>query len=93
MALVAVAGVAFAVRWAARRRGWTRPRFSVRLRLRVPSAARLAIAVLLFVLVAGAAIVVRSNAPAQSQADALAANPYLDPGTPVSSMAFRFHAV
>ena len=79
--------------WAARRRGWARPRSSVRLRLRLPSIARLAIpggAVLLIVLVAGAVIVVRSNAPAQSQADALAANPYLDPGTPVSGVAADF---
>ena len=91
LALVAVAAIAFTVRWAARRRGWARPGLSVRLRLRMPSVARLSIAVLLlFLVVAGAAIVVRSNAPAQSQADALAANPYLDPGTPVSSVAADF---
>ena len=94
LGLVAIAGVAFAVRWAARRRGSTRPGPSaVHLRLRLPSIARLAIpggAVLLIVLVAGAVIVVRSNAPAQSQADALAANPYLDPGTPVSAVAADF---
>jgi len=95
LALVAVAGVAFGVRWLARRRGWARPRVSFELRLRLPSssAARLAIpggAVLLFVLVVGAVILVRSNAPAQSQADALAANPYLDPGTPVSGVAPDF---
>ncbi len=40
--------------------------------------------------VAGAVIVARSNAPAQSQADALATNPYLDPGTPVSRIAPDF---
>jgi cytochrome oxidase Cu insertion factor (SCO1/SenC/PrrC family)/thiol-disulfide isomerase/thioredoxin len=92
LALVAVAGVAFAVRWAGRRRGWGRPRLSVRSRLRLPSIARLAIpgGALLIVLVAGAVIVVRSNAPAHSQADALAANPYLDPGTPVSGVAPDF---
>ena len=94
LALVALAGVAFAVRWAARRRGWTRPRLSsIDLRSKLPSTARLAIpggAALLIVLVAGAAILVRSNAPAQSQADALAANPYLDPGTPVSGVASDF---
>ena len=94
LGLVAIAGVAFAVRWAARRRGWTRPGPSaVILRLRLPSIARLAIpggAALLIVLVAGAAILVRSNAPARSQADALAANPYLDPGTPVSGAAPDF---
>ncbi|MFZ0970632.1 MAG: redoxin domain-containing protein [Solirubrobacteraceae bacterium] len=93
LALLAVAAVVFAVRWAARRRGWARPRVSVRLRLRLPSFARVAVpggAVLLIVLVAGAVIVVRSNSPAQSQADALAANPYLDPGTPVSGVAADF---
>ena len=90
LALAVVAAVAFAVRWAARRRGWSRPRLSVHLRLRVPSVARLAIAVVLFVVVAGAVIVARSNAPAQSQADALATNPYLDPGTPVSRIAPDF---
>ncbi len=93
LALVAVAGVASTVRWTARRRGWARPRFALHLRLGPPLAARLAIpggAVLLFVLVVGVVVVVRSNAPAQSQADALAANPYLDPGTPVSGAAPDF---
>ena len=95
LALAGIAGVAFAVRWMARRRGWAQPRLSGRLWLRLPSpsVARLAIpggAVLLFVLVVGVVIVVRSNAPAQSQADALAANPYLDPGTPVSGTAPDF---
>ena len=95
LALVGVAGVAFAVRRTMRRRGWARPRSSIRLRWRLPppSAARLAIpggAVLLIGLVAGAVVLVRSNAPAQSLADALAANPYLDPGTPVSGVASDF---
>ncbi len=45
---------------------------------------------MLITLVAGAVIVVRSNSPAQSQAEALAANPYLDPGTPVSGVASDF---
>ena len=93
LALVAVAGIAFAVRWVGRRRGWARGHVLDGLRVWLPSVARLAIpggAVLLIVLVAGAVIVVRSNSPAQSQADALAANPYLDPGTPVSSMALDF---
>ena len=95
LALVAVGGVALAVRRIARRRGWARPRLPVRLRPRLPSlsVARLAIpggAVLLIGLVTSAVILVRSNAPAQSQADALAANPYLDPGTPVSGVASDF---
>ena len=95
LALVAVAGVAFAVRWLARRRGWPWPRLSLHFRLRLPSpsTARLAIpggAVLLFVLVMGAVIVVRSNSLAPSQSNAVAANPYLDPGTPVSGTAPDF---
>ena len=95
LALVAIAGIAFVVVRMARRRGWTRPRFSLHLRLRPSgaSAARLAIpgsAAVLFLFVTGAIIVVRSNAPAQSQADALAANPYLDPGTPVHGAASDF---
>jgi cytochrome oxidase Cu insertion factor (SCO1/SenC/PrrC family)/thiol-disulfide isomerase/thioredoxin len=95
LALVAIAGIAFVASRTPRRRGWTPPRFWLDLRLRTPSAsaARLAIpgsAVVLFVFVAGAIILVRSNAPAQSQADALAANPYLDPGTPVHGAAADF---
>jgi cytochrome oxidase Cu insertion factor (SCO1/SenC/PrrC family)/thiol-disulfide isomerase/thioredoxin len=45
---------------------------------------------LLVALAAAVVIVVRSNTPAESQADALAANPYLDPGTPVSGVAPGF---
>jgi cytochrome oxidase Cu insertion factor (SCO1/SenC/PrrC family)/thiol-disulfide isomerase/thioredoxin len=92
LALVAAAAVAFAVRLMARRRGWARPRFSVP-RVKLPSIARLAIpagAALLIALVAALAILVRSRAPAQSQTDALAANPYLDPGTPVHGTASDF---
>ena len=61
--------------------------------MKLPSIARLAIpagAALLIALVAGLAILVRSSAPAQSQAEALAANPYLDPGTPVHGTASDF---
>jgi cytochrome oxidase Cu insertion factor (SCO1/SenC/PrrC family)/thiol-disulfide isomerase/thioredoxin len=93
LALVAVAGVASGVRWMARGRGWARPRFPVGLRVRLPSVAGLVIpggAVLLLVVVAGAVSVVRSNAPARSQAAALAVNPFLDPGTPVSGAAADF---
>ena len=81
LALVAFAGMASGVRWMARRRGWARPRFPVGLRVRLPSVAVVIPggAVLLLVVVAGAVIVVRSNAPARSQAAALAVNPFLDP--------------
>ena len=92
LALVATAALAFAVRRTARRRGRPPPRLSVP-RLKLPSIARLAIpagAALLIALVAGLAILVRSRAPAQSQTEALAANPYLDPGTPVHGTASDF---
>ena len=92
LALAGIAGVAFAIARTARRRGWARPRLSIP-RLTPPSIVRLAIpggAVLLIVLVAGAATLVRSSAPAQTQPDALAANPYLDPGTPVHAVASNF---
>lgn len=95
LALAAIGGIVFAVARTARRRGWARPRFSVHLRLPVPlpSTARVVIpggAVLLIVLVAGVAILVRPSAPARSQTDALATNPYLDPGTPVHGVASDF---
>jgi len=95
LALMGVAGATFAVRWTMRRRGWAWPRWPARSRWRVPSPSvvRLAIpggAVVLIGLVAGAVVLVRSSAPAQSQADALAANPYLDPGTPVHGVASDF---
>jgi cytochrome oxidase Cu insertion factor (SCO1/SenC/PrrC family)/thiol-disulfide isomerase/thioredoxin len=92
LALVATVGVAFALRRTAARRGWARPRLSAP-PLKLPSTARLAIpagAALLIVLVAGLAVLVRSRAPAQSQTAALAANPYLDPGTPVHGTASDF---
>ena len=92
LVLVAIAGVAFAITRTARRRDWARPRLS-RPRSKLPSIAWLAIpggGVLLIALVAAAAILVRSNTPAQFQTDALAANPYLDPGTPVHGTASGF---
>jgi cytochrome c biogenesis protein CcmG/thiol:disulfide interchange protein DsbE len=93
LALLALTAIAVTVGSMARRRGWAPRRLSVHRRLRMPSLTRVAIpggAVLLFVLVVGAVILVRSNSPAQSQADALAQNPYLDPGTPVSGPASDF---
>jgi len=94
LTLVALAAIVFAGHRLIRRLGWTRPRLSGRSRARLRSAGRLlaipGAAVLLVVAAAAAVIVVRSNAPAESQADALAANPYLDPGTPVSGTAPDF---
>ena len=94
LALVALAAIVFAFRRTVRRRPWPRPRLSSRWRARLKSGSRwlaiLGAALLLIAVAAAAAIVVRSNAPAQSQADALAANPDLDPGTPVSGVAPDF---
>jgi cytochrome oxidase Cu insertion factor (SCO1/SenC/PrrC family) len=94
LALVAIAGIAFAVNGLARRRGWHRPQFPGRWRLRLSARGRrLAIpggAMLLVVLAATVAVLVRSITSATSQADALATNPDLDPGTPVSGVAPDF---
>jgi cytochrome oxidase Cu insertion factor (SCO1/SenC/PrrC family)/thiol-disulfide isomerase/thioredoxin len=94
LALVAITGVAFAVYGLVRRRGWHRPRLSWRWRFRLSATGRrFAIpggALLLVVLAAFVVMVVRSNGPATSQAEALATNPDLDPGTPVSGVAPDF---
>ncbi len=94
LVLVAIAGIAFAVYRFVRRRDWHRPRLSWRWRLRLSARSRrLAIAGGALLLVVGAATLValvRSNTSATSQADALATNPDLDPGTPVSGSAPEF---
>ncbi|HEY1520817.1 MAG TPA: redoxin domain-containing protein [Solirubrobacteraceae bacterium] len=94
LALLAIAGVAFAVCRFVRRRGWHRPRFSWRRLLRLSARGRrFAVpgGALLFVVVAATLVILaRSNTSATSQADALAANPDLDPGTPVSGVAPDF---
>jgi cytochrome oxidase Cu insertion factor (SCO1/SenC/PrrC family)/thiol-disulfide isomerase/thioredoxin len=94
LALVAVVLIVLAARRTARRYGWPRPRFPRRLRARLsisPRQLAVAGAALLLVMIGAAAgVVVRSNGPAESQADALAANPDLDPGTPVSGVAPDF---
>ena len=93
LALVAIAGVGVAL-LRLLRRDWRRPRLSGRWRLRLPaSGRRFAIPGGTLLLVALAAIVVivaRSNGPATSQAEALATNPHLDPGTPISGVAPDF---
>ena len=92
-ALVAIAVVALSVRVLVRRRGWPRPRLSPGPRLRLPAGRlRLATAgtVLLVVLGITLVILARSNSAGTSQADALATNPDLDPGTPVSGVAPDF---
>jgi cytochrome oxidase Cu insertion factor (SCO1/SenC/PrrC family)/thiol-disulfide isomerase/thioredoxin len=94
LALLALAGIVLVLRRTVDRGGWPRPRLTRRLRSRPrPSGLWLAIpglALLLIALSAAAVIVVRSNTPAVSQPAALAANPYLDPGTPVSGVAPDF---
>jgi cytochrome oxidase Cu insertion factor (SCO1/SenC/PrrC family)/thiol-disulfide isomerase/thioredoxin len=93
LTLVALATIVLAVRRTVGRHGWPRRlsagaraplRFSGRW-LAIPGAALSLVAV-----TAALVIVVRSSGPAESQADALAANPYLDPGTPVSGVAPDF---
>jgi cytochrome c biogenesis protein CcmG/thiol:disulfide interchange protein DsbE len=93
LALVLIAGVAFGVRTLVRRRGWSAPRVTLRGGLRLPAGRlRLATAatVLLVVLAVTLVILARSNSTSTSQADALATNPDLDPGTPVSGVAPDF---
>src|ERR1700733_15615285 len=93
LALVVIAGVAFGVRTLVRRRGWSAPRLTLRRGLRLPAGRlRLATAatVLLVVLAVTLVILARSNSTSTSQADALATNPDLDPGTPVSGVAPDF---
>jgi cytochrome oxidase Cu insertion factor (SCO1/SenC/PrrC family)/thiol-disulfide isomerase/thioredoxin len=93
LGLVAIAVVALSVRALARRRGWSRPRLSPGPRLRLPAGRlRLATAgtVLLVALGITLVILARSNSAGTSQADALATNPDLDPGTPVSRVAPDF---
>ena len=96
LSLVALVGIVLAVPRTVGRHRWPRPgvprRLRARLRLRgrllaLPGAALLAIA-----LAAVAVIVGRSSGPGESQADALAKNPYLDPGTPPVGRGARFHA-
>jgi cytochrome oxidase Cu insertion factor (SCO1/SenC/PrrC family)/thiol-disulfide isomerase/thioredoxin len=94
LALLALAGIVLVLRRTVGRSGWPRPRLTRRLRARPrPSGLWLAIpgvALLLVALPAAAVIVMRSNTPAVSPTAALAANPYLDPGTPVSGVAPDF---
>ena len=93
LALVVIAVVALSVRALVRRRGWSRPGLSPGPRLRLPAGRlRLATAgtVLLVALGITLVILARSNSAGTSQADALATNPDLDPGTPVSGVAPDF---
>ncbi|MBV9604804.1 MAG: redoxin domain-containing protein [Solirubrobacterales bacterium] len=67
-----------------RRRGW-RARLASRRRLTIPGGGILVAAVVVVGVIA-----VRSNAPTDSAAQALAANPYLDPGTSLAGQAPDF---
>ena len=94
LSLVALVGIVLAVYRTVGRHRWLRLRVPRRLRARLRLRGRLlalpGAALLLVALAAVAVIVVRSSGPAESQADALAKNPYLDPGTPVSGAAPDF---
>ena len=94
LSLVALVGIGLAVNRTVGRHRWPRPRVPrrllARLRLRGRLLALPGAALLLVTLAAVALIVGRSSGPAESQADALAKNPYLDPGTPVSGSAPDF---
>ncbi len=94
LVLIALVVLAFGVRRALGQRSLPRPRFPGRPGVRLPSRGRgLAIpggALLLIAVVVVTVIVVRPNPAAQSQAEALATNPYLDPGTPLSGGAPDF---
>jgi cytochrome oxidase Cu insertion factor (SCO1/SenC/PrrC family)/thiol-disulfide isomerase/thioredoxin len=86
LSLIAIVAGMLGIRWALRRSGWHRPALRLRWsgRLWVPLVALVA------ALAAVALIVLRPTTPARSQAAALAANPELDPGTPVSGVAPGF---
>ena len=94
LSLVALVGIGLAVHRTVGRHRWLRLRVPRRLRARLRLRGRLlalpGAAMLLIALAAVAVIVVRSSGPGESQADALAKNPYLDPGTPVSGAAPDF---
>ncbi|MGO9821063.1 MAG: redoxin domain-containing protein [Solirubrobacteraceae bacterium] len=86
LSLIAIALGVLGIRWALRRSGWRRPALRVQWtgRLWMPLVAVVA------ALAAVALIVLRPTTPAPSQAAALAANPELDPGTPISGVAPDF---
>ena len=92
LALVGVAAAALVLRRLLGGRGWPVLRSPVRGRLRLPVSRRVALpAVVVVAVLAGVGvIVVGSSSPAPSQAEALATNPYLDPGTPMSGAAPDF---
>ena len=93
LSLVALVGIGLALHRMSGRHGWPRPRFP-RFRARLAYDRRLlaipVAALLLVGVTAALVVVVRPSGPAESQADALAKNPYLDPGSPVSGAAPDF---
>ncbi len=86
LSLIAIVVAVIGIRWALRRSGWYRPA------LRLHSSGRLWIPLfaVLAAVAAVALIVLRPTTPAPSQAAALAANPELDPGTPIHGVAPGF---
>ena len=86
LSLIAIVVAVGGIRWALGRSGWHPPALRLHWsgRLWIPLVAVLA------AVAAVALIVLRPTTPARSQAAALAANPELDPGTPISGIAPGF---
>jgi cytochrome oxidase Cu insertion factor (SCO1/SenC/PrrC family)/thiol-disulfide isomerase/thioredoxin len=90
LALVGVAAAGLVLRWLLGKRGWPVLRVPTSRRLRLSRRVALPAGAVLVVLAGVGVIVASSSSPAQSQAEALATNPYLDPGTPLSGPAPDF---
>jgi cytochrome oxidase Cu insertion factor (SCO1/SenC/PrrC family)/thiol-disulfide isomerase/thioredoxin len=92
LALVGVAAAGLVLRRLLGKRGWPVLRVPATRRLRLLLRRRVALpAVAVLVVLAGVGVILAgSSSPAQSQAEALATNPYLDPGTPLSGPAPDF---
>ncbi|HWF53300.1 MAG TPA: redoxin domain-containing protein [Solirubrobacteraceae bacterium] len=86
LSLIAIVVGGLGVRWALRHSGWRRPALRVQWggRFWIP------LVTILGAVAAVVLIVLRPTTPAPSQAAALASNPELDPGTPISGVAPGF---
>jgi cytochrome oxidase Cu insertion factor (SCO1/SenC/PrrC family)/thiol-disulfide isomerase/thioredoxin len=86
LSLIAVVVGVFGIGWAIRLSGWRRPA----LRVHWSGSLWVPLVTVLAALAAVVLIVLRPTTPAPSQAAALATNPELDPGTPISGVAPGF---